>query len=187
MSQRPTPARKDHLHRLRRRAGGRVETRRKSELFGGAAQQTCRWLGQQSFTGAIDELQSLLAVESEDRDVDFSHDGAQERRGFHRAESLFAQCLAQVVHFQHHFAERVARERTPPANRVVTFANGGKNVGKRLQRTDDAGLEIEGDAEPQQSEQQIDRSTAPGRSSRRTRAEKHTKRPRGNRRAARGS
>ena len=153
MSQRPTPPGKticivcgvepDELRQAR------------SELFGGATEQTCRWLGQQSFTGAIDELQPLLAVEGKDRDVDLSHDGAQERRGFHRAESLFAQRLAEVVHFQHHFAERVARERTSSANRVVAFADGGKNR-KRLQRTDDAGLEIEGDAEPQRDEQQID-------------------------------
>ena len=68
MSQRPA-ARKDHLHRLRRRAR-RVETSQESELFGGATEQTCRWLGQQSFTGAIDELQPLLAVEGKDRDVD---------------------------------------------------------------------------------------------------------------------
>ncbi len=107
-------------------------------------------------TGAIDELQALFAVEGKDGDVDLGHDGAQQRGCFHRAESLFAQCLAQVVHFEHHFAERVAGERAAAANRVVAFANGGKNVGECLQRTDDARLEIERDAEPQQDQQQID-------------------------------
>ena len=113
-------------------------------------------MGQQFFAGAIDKLQAVLPVERKHSHVDFSHDGAQQRRRFHRAETLFAQRLAQVVDFEHYLAERVARKRAPPANGKVAFTNRCEDVGECLQRPDDALFEIERDAQPQQHEEQID-------------------------------
>ena len=115
MSQRPNAAGKNHLHRLRAlsvvtiEAGGQSQARllvRPSNLR--------RGLGQQSFACAINKSQALFAIKSKDGDVNFGHHRSQQRGGFHRAESLFAQRLAQVVYFQHHFAERVAQSARRP-------------------------------------------------------------------------
>src|SRR5688500_7599513 len=119
---------KNHLQRLRPCACRPVQTSRESEFVAGATKQTRGWLGQEFFTRAVDELQTLITVERKDGYVDLAHECAQQRRRFHRAQSLFAQSLAEVVDFQHDFAERIACKRAAPAYGKVTFTNRGENV-----------------------------------------------------------
>lgn len=47
-------------------------------------------LGEKPFSGAIHQTQVLVAVESEDRDVDLLHHFAEQHGGFERAQSLLA-------------------------------------------------------------------------------------------------
>src|SRR5258705_12561623 len=121
-------ARENHLHRVwaltffAAKAGG------ETKLTSGTTQQPAEGLGQQSFAGAIHQPQALFTVEGKDSHVNFRHHGAQQCVCFESADSLLAECLAKIVHFEHNFAERIARCGAPSTNRIVAFTNGGQNV-----------------------------------------------------------
>ena len=111
------------------------------------SEQPLRRLAQEARAGAVDELELVILVEREHRDVDLRHDLAQQRRRLERVEPLVAQRLDQRVHLDHHFAERIAAARAAGANREVAFAQRGEQVRQRLQREDDALAQREREAE----------------------------------------
>src|SRR6185436_8900015 len=79
---------KNHLHRLWPVAFFAAEAGGQPKLATGATQQSGRGLGQQSFPGPIHQLQALLTIEGEYRDINFRHHGAQKCICFKRADSL---------------------------------------------------------------------------------------------------
>jgi hypothetical protein len=87
----------------------------------------CR-LRQQPFACPVNQAQALVSIKRKNSHIDFRHYGAQKRSGFHRAQALIAQGLAQVVNFQHDFAKRVAHGCTATADGIVALANGGENI-----------------------------------------------------------
>src|SRR5258705_191798 len=102
-------ARENHLHRVwaltffAAKAGG------ETKLTTGTTQQPGEGLGQQSFAGAIHHPQALFTVEGKDSHVNFGHDGPEKCVRFESADSLLAECLAKIVHFEHDFAEGITR------------------------------------------------------------------------------
>src|SRR5712692_10293868 len=93
---------------------------------------------QEAFSGAINEFQGVRVVKGKDGNVNFFDDGAQKRRSFQGAQALFAQGLAQCVHFDHDFAEGVVAAGTASADGKIFFTHGGKQIGKSLQGKNDA-------------------------------------------------
>jgi hypothetical protein len=104
------------------------EARSQAKFPPAAPQQTRRWPGQQLLTRAINESQALCPIESEDGDVNFGHDRAQQSGSFQSTQSLFAQRLPEFIDLEHHFAEGITAPGAPSANRKVSFANGRKNI-----------------------------------------------------------
>jgi hypothetical protein len=102
-----------------------------------APEQPLRRAREQLLAGAVHQPQTPVPVEGEDGDLDLGHDGFQQRLGFHRAETLRAQRLAQRVHLAHDFAERVLSARAARADRVVAFVQRSEQIRDRLQRPDD--------------------------------------------------
>ena len=131
----------DHARRLTGEAVHHVDVR------GMAAEQPLRWLRQQPRAGTVDELQLVILVEREDRDVDLRHDLAQQRRRFERVETLMPERFDERVDLDHDFAERVAAARAAGPDREVPFAERGKQVRQRLQRQDDALAQREREAQ----------------------------------------
>src|SRR5439155_21949429 len=72
-----------------------IETRAKSKLVCISAQQSVHRLCEQSFARAIHEAQAPFGITSENRDVDFTHDGAQKGSCFKGAQTLKTQCFAE--------------------------------------------------------------------------------------------
>src|SRR5205823_12786507 len=72
-----------------------IKTRVKSKLVCISAQQFVHRLAKQSFARAIHEAQAPFGIKSENRDVDFTHDGAQKGRCFKGAKTLKTQCFAE--------------------------------------------------------------------------------------------
>ena len=120
-------------------------------------------LAEQPRAGAVDELQLVLLVEGEDRDVDLRHHLAQQRRRLERVEALMAQRLDQRVDLDHHLAERIAAARAARADREVPFAERGEQVRERLQRKDDPLAQREGEAEAEGDDQDRERPLDLGR------------------------
>ena len=129
-----------------RRVAGQA-VRRDPSSVGPPAEQPLGRLAEEPRTGAVDELQLLVLVEREDRDVDLRHHLAQQRRRFERVEPLVAQRLDERVHLDHHLAERIAAARAARADGEVPFAERGEQVGQRLKRQDDAFAQREREAE----------------------------------------
>src|SRR5579885_2732778 len=99
--------------------------------------------------GEAEKLLFRAAEESLAGEIDFFHHGAEERRGFEGAETLRTQRFAEGVHFDHDFAHGVAAGGAAAAHGEILLAHGGENVGKSLQREDDAMLERDGEANPE--------------------------------------
>ena len=118
-----------------------------SELLGVPAEQALGRLTEQPRAGAVDELELVLLVEREDRDVDLRHHLAKERGRFERVEPLMAQRLDQRVHLDHDFAERIAAAGAARADGEVPFAERSQQVRERLERQDDALAQREGEAQ----------------------------------------
>ena len=150
ISQRPTPPGKAVLMT---RGASPVRQSARSSSVGAPAEQPLRRLAEQPRAGAVHELQLLVLVEREDRDVDLRHHLAQQRRRFERVEALVAQRLDQRVHLDHHLAERIAAARAAGADREVPFAERGEQVRQRLQRQHDALAQREREAEADRDDQ----------------------------------
>ena len=113
-----------------------------------SAQKPLLGLIENALAGAIHEAQRAVAVEGENGDVDFLHHLAQQRGGFERAQSLLAKRLAERVHFAQHFAERIVAIGAARANRKITFAQRGQQIGKSAKRKHHAALRGECETEP---------------------------------------
>src|SRR5579885_3136624 len=123
-----------------------------SELLGGEAEKLLFRAAEESLAGAIYKAELKVVIESEDGEIDFFHHGAEERRGFEGAETLRTQRFAEGVHFDHDFAAGGAAA----ADGEILLAHGGENVGKSLQREDDAMLERDGEANPENKQEDGD-------------------------------
>ena len=66
-----------------------------------------RGLSQQAFSGSIDQLKALVAVEGKDRDIDFLHYLPQQRRGFKSIQSLQAERSPKGVDLPRDCPQRV--------------------------------------------------------------------------------
>ena len=108
------------------------------ELGRAASQQALGRLAQQASAGAVHELELVVFIEGENRDIDLRHHLSQERRRLERVEALVAERFDERVDLDHDLAERVAAARAAGPNREVTLAERGKQVGERLERQDDA-------------------------------------------------
>ena len=113
------------------------QSSRSSSVARRPSSRSAGWL-EEPRAGAVDELQLVLLVEGEDRDVDLRHHLAQERRRFERVEPLVAQRFDQRVDLDHDLAERIAAAGAARADREVPLAERGEQVRERLQRQDDA-------------------------------------------------
>ena len=120
-------------------------------------EQPLRGLRQQAGAGAVDELQLVILVEREDRDVDLRHDLAQQRRRFERVEALMPQRFDQGVDLDHDLAERVAAARAARPNGEVPLAERGEQVRERLQGQDDALAQREREAEAERDDEDGER------------------------------
>ena len=116
-------------------------------------EQPLRRLAQEARAGAVHELQLVLLVEGEHRDVDLRHHLAQERRRLERVEALVAQRLDERVDLDHHLAERIAAAGAAGADREVAFAERGEQVRERLERQDDALAQREREAEAERDDE----------------------------------
>ena len=144
ISQRPTPPGNAVLMT---RGASPVRQSVESSSVGAPAEQPLGRLAEQPRAGAVDELQLVLLVEREHRDVDLRHHLAQQRRRLERVEPLMAQRLDERVHLDHHLAERVAAARAAGADGEVPFAERGQQVRQRLQRQHDALAQREREAQ----------------------------------------
>ena len=98
-----------------------IVTSGQSEIIGVAAQQFVHRLPEQIFAGTINEAQSSIWIECENRDVDLGHDRAQKCGCFERAQALHPQRFTERIDLEQHFAKRVVRSRAAGANRVIPF------------------------------------------------------------------
>src|SRR5437016_6852167 len=71
-----------------------------SKFFCAFAQQFVHCLAEQSLAGTINETQTPFWIESENRNIDFPHDRAQQRRRFKSTETLQAQRFAKRIDLQ---------------------------------------------------------------------------------------
>ena len=132
----------DDARRFAGQAIGEVELGRRRR----PSSRSAGWL-EEPRAGAVDELQLVLFVEGEHRDVDLGHHLAQQRRRLERVEALVAERLDERVDFDHDLAERIAAARAAGADREVAFAERGEQVRQRLERQDDALAQREREAE----------------------------------------
>ena len=166
ISQRPTPPGNAVLM-----TRGASPVRQSSRPISSASRPSSRsagWLSSRA-PGAVDELQLLLLVEGEHRDVDLRHHLAQQRRRLERVEALVAQRLDQRVDLDHHLAERIAAARAAGADGEVPLAERREQVRQRLQRQDDALAEREREAEADGDDEDRQRPLRPWACSRRSR------------------
>jgi hypothetical protein len=113
-----------------------------------AGQEPLSGLRQQALTASIDQPESLLAVESKNRHVDFSHHGAEERRGLKRPQALLPQGLAQRVDLEHDLAQSIITPRSASPDRIVTLSERREQIGQSLKRVTDSFLQGEGKTQP---------------------------------------
>ena len=119
---------------------GASPARHSSRSSSGARRPSSRsagWLSRRR-AGAVHELELVVFVEGENRDIDLRHHFSQERRRLERVQALVAERFHERVDLDHDLAERVAAARAAGPNREVTLAERGKQVGERLERQDDA-------------------------------------------------
>ncbi len=124
---------------LRQSARSRSVARRPEKPLG--------WLAQEARAGAVHELQLVLFVEGENRDVDLGHHLSQERRRLERVEALVAERFDERVDLDHDLAERIAAAGAAGADREVPLAERGEQVRERLERQDDALAQRQREAE----------------------------------------
>ena len=132
-SHRPAPPAKRQV--LQR--GRRLQRALQPQRLGRAADQIGVGEPQQPAAVAVHQHQPLLAVEREDRDVDFGHHGVQERRGFLRAQALAAERVGQRVDLEHHVLERIGAAAGAGTDGEVAFAQRREQIRDGLQRPRD--------------------------------------------------
>ena len=92
---------------------------------------------EEALGGRIDETKVSGLIESEDGRVELGDDPAEERGGLERAEALRLMHVGECVDFDGEIAEGIIAAGSAGAKGVVLFAQGGDNVGERLQRAND--------------------------------------------------
>jgi hypothetical protein len=102
----------------------------------------------------IGETELAIEIEREDRDVDFLHDGAEERGGLEGAEPLVLQRAAEDVDLGHDITERLVAPRPVRANGEVALTQRRQQIRHRVQRSDDVVLDGEREAEPASDDEQ---------------------------------
>ena len=131
-----------------------VEQAGEPQVLGRLAQQALAGLGEQPLAGAVDQPELAVVVEGEDGDVHLVDDAVEERGGLDGAQPLLAQHLADRVDLVDHLRQRVGLLRLAGAQREVPLAQGGEEVGERLQRPHDAVAELRGEPPPEEDPEQ---------------------------------
>ena len=108
-----------------------------AECAGGVAEAAGMGETQQLDPGVVDQLEKIFAVEGKERRVHDLKDAGQQSRGFKRAHALLLQQIGQCVDLRGQFRKRVLRAGAAGAERVIAFAQGGDDIGERLQRAND--------------------------------------------------
>src|SRR5436305_12058659 len=90
--------------------------------------------------GTVHDLEFLLLVKGEDRNINFHQHFFEQGRGFQRADLLLLHAVSKVVQLKGEIGERVVTAASTHAKREVFFADGGHHVGQGLQGTDDVAL-----------------------------------------------
>ncbi len=104
-----SPAARASRESFLKSAGGFALQAFEQAQFGSAlADEAFGILGHEPFAGAIDQPQTLLAVEGKHCHVDLGHDGGQQGAGLHGSETLFTQHLRKRVDLEHKFAQGIA-------------------------------------------------------------------------------
>ena len=96
-----------------------VEANRQTEITRPAAEQFVDRLAKQILACTINQTESSIRIEGEDRDFDPGHDRAEQRRCLEGSQPLHAQRLAELIDLEQDFAERVSR----PARRGHGWSN----------------------------------------------------------------
>jgi len=86
---------------------------------------------------------------------------AEQRRGFQRAQPLFAQRFAQRVHLEHHVTERVVAPDAARAHGKILFAQSREQIGNGLQRMRHAFASGQRKAKPAAQQQHRQRPLRP--------------------------
>ena len=115
---------------------GRAKEFFKAEFARAAAEAAGVGQAEEFESGVVDQLQSVVAVEGEQRSMHDFEDAGEQGRGLKRAHSLFLEQVGESIDLRGQFADSIGRESTAGAEGVVAFAQGRDNVGKRLQRAD---------------------------------------------------
>jgi hypothetical protein len=127
------------------------------QLARGAAEQPLQGLEEEALARAVHELQAMRGVEGEDGHLDLLHDLAQEGRRLEGSQALLAQGVRERVDLAHHQGERVLAACAAGAEREVLLAEGGQEVRQRAQRPHHVALHGEGEGEPGEHHQEVDR------------------------------
>ena len=123
-----------------------------ADIFRATAEQSLGRLAQEPRAGAVDELELLVMIEREHRNLDLRHHFAQQRGGFECVEALVPQSLDQRVHLDHHLPKRVAAARAARADGKVSLAERGEQVRQRLKGKDDAFAQRECEAQTERDD-----------------------------------
>jgi hypothetical protein len=124
------------------------------EVGGRAAEDALGGLVEEELRGVVGEAELVGGVEGENRDVDFLHHGAEEGGGFEGVEALVLKRAAEGVDLPHNVAEGFVAAGAAGAHGEIALAEGGEEVGHRLQRAHDAVARGGGKAEPKSQNQQ---------------------------------
>ena len=84
------------------------------------------------FPARIHEDQALLGIEGEHRGVDLGHDGAKQGARLERVQPMSPQHLGEAVRLHIKEAQVVIGPGAAGAEREITLAHGGEEVGGRL-------------------------------------------------------
>ena len=117
--------------------GRRLQRALQPQRLGRPADQVGVGKPQQTAAVAVHQHQASLPVERENRDVDFGHDGMEERGGFLCAQALAAERVGQRVDLEHHVFERIGAAAGAGTDGEVAFAQRREKIRDRLQRPRD--------------------------------------------------
>ncbi len=144
----------DHLRRL---SGQRAREAQPLRIQAARLQQPGERHAHQPLRAAVREHCLAALVESDHRHLDLVHHPAQQRARFQRSDALRVQGVGELIDLQQELGQRVARTGAAPAHREILLAQGGDQVGRRLQRAQHALAHRQRDEEPDQHHQRADR------------------------------
>ncbi len=128
-----------------------------ADILGGAAEDFFCRLIEETLRGGVGEAEFALVVESEDRDIDLSHDGAQKGGRLEGGEALDLERVAKGVDLGGHFAQGVVASAPACAHGEIALAERGEKIGHRVERIDHARTRRSGETEPETADEQRER------------------------------